>query len=431
MYSAPIKPRIKDLIKFGLSDSSIFIISALVVNAGNYFYNVLLGRTVSPEVFAETGLLVTLLLILSFLGMAFQLVTAKYIVEIDSEDKADFQRNLSSVSIVFGGILGLLTFNYAGPLAHFFNLSSSISIKALSLGIPFYFYLSAIRGFAQGEKKFVSLSLSYQSEMLTRFILTFLLIYGLGLSEGLSVALSISASIFVGSMTCGKPIVSLFPTRLKVLRGVAVFFLFTAGYELVQMLTNYFDLILVKHYFSDEMSGLYTALSLIGRMIYFITWMFVMLLIPGVINLKKEGKPYTYLLNRYLIRIGFLISSLTFVCITFPDFIVSSVFGEGYTYIAPFLWKYALATGLLAMGNIFVYYYLSLGNYKPVMIMGFFAVLQMLAIVFFHSGFHQIINWQIVFMGLALLLLAVYHYHHASGEVKSTPVQFQDLDSPD
>jgi O-antigen/teichoic acid export membrane protein len=386
------------------------MLSALMVNAGNYLYNVLLGRTVSPEIFAETGLLVTLLLILSFLGMAFQLVTAKYIVEIGAADRRDFQKSLSWVSIASGLLLGGLMWFFSPALTSFLNLSAASSIKALALGVPFYFYLSVMRGFLQGQEQFVKLSISYQAEMLSRFAITILLIYSVGLSEAASVALSISASIIIGALTCGKPVMSLGPRKFSGMKALIIFFLFTGGYELVQMLTNYFDLILVKHYFSEEMAGLYTALSLIGRMIYFITWMFVMLLIPEVVNTRKAGHPYQHLLNKYLKYIGLLIAASVVICAICPEFIVSCIFGKSYLSIGQYLWMYALATGMLALGNIFTYYYLSLGNYKPVMIMGVFAVLQIVTITFLHNSFNQIIYLQIIYMGLALMALVGYHY---------------------
>ena len=410
MYSLLARFRVQDYLKINISGSTVFMLSALIVNAGNYLYNVFLGRTVSPEIFAETGLLVTLLLILSFLGMTFQLVTAKYIVEIAAIDRRAFQKTLSWISIASGVVLGGLIWFFSPALTSFLNLSEASSIRALVLGIPFYFYLSVMRGFIQGQEQFVKLSISYQAEMLSRFLITILLIYGLGLSEAISVALSISASIIIGALTCGKPLVDLWPRKFPGMKALVVFFLFTSGYELVQMLTNYFDLILVKHYFSEEMAGLYTALSLIGRMIYFITWMFVMLLIPAVVNKRKEGKPYQHLLNTYLKYIGFLIAASVAVCVICPEFIVSSIFGKSYLSIGQYLWMYALATGMLALGNIFTYYYLSLGNYKPVMIMGLFAVIQMITITFFHDSFYQIIYLQIIYMGLALIGLVGYHY---------------------
>ena len=39
------------------------------------------------------------------------------------------------------------------------------------------------------------------------------------------------------------------------------------------------NILLVKHYFSNNDAGLYSSLALIGRVVYFVAWMFVMLLL--------------------------------------------------------------------------------------------------------------------------------------------------------
>ena len=67
-----------------ISPEQLFMISVLFVNGGNYLYNLILGRFLGPEQFADAAVLVTFLLVLSFLAMTFQLVTAKFSVLLDN-----------------------------------------------------------------------------------------------------------------------------------------------------------------------------------------------------------------------------------------------------------------------------------------------------------------------------------------------------------
>ncbi|GAL74118.1 capsular polysaccharide biosynthesis protein [Nonlabens ulvanivorans] len=60
------------------------MLSVLVVNGGNYIYNLVLGRLLGPAQFADAAILITFLLVLSFLAMTFQLVTAKYAVLLEN-----------------------------------------------------------------------------------------------------------------------------------------------------------------------------------------------------------------------------------------------------------------------------------------------------------------------------------------------------------
>ena len=57
---------ITTLIKKYVKPEQIFMLSVLVVNGGNYLYNLLLGRILGPEKFADAAILVTFLLVLSF-----------------------------------------------------------------------------------------------------------------------------------------------------------------------------------------------------------------------------------------------------------------------------------------------------------------------------------------------------------------------------
>jgi hypothetical protein len=72
------------------------------------------------------------------------------------------------------------------------------------------------------------------------------------------------------------------------------------------------------------------------------------------------------------------------------------------------LWKYALATSMFAISNIFAYYYLSLDRYVPVIISGIFGLLQVALVVFFHESLAQVVFMQIVAMALLLAIQIIF-----------------------
>ena len=178
------------------------------------------------------------------------------------------------------------------------------------------------------------------------------------------------------------------------------FFIITAFYELTQIIINNSDILLVKHYFESYEAGLYASLALIGRIVYFIAWMFVMLLLPTVVQLKKEGKETAPILFKYVGYIAAIASVIVIGCSLFPETAITLLFGKSYLAMAPLLWKYALATGMFAVSNIFAYYYLSLDKYIPVIISGVFGMLQMGLVVFFHESLEQVVHMQIIAMAL-------------------------------
>jgi len=58
---------------FRLAPEQLFMLSGFLVNGGNYLYNLLLGRFLGPSAFSDAAILITFLLVLSFVAMTFQL----------------------------------------------------------------------------------------------------------------------------------------------------------------------------------------------------------------------------------------------------------------------------------------------------------------------------------------------------------------------
>ena len=104
-----------------ISPEKLFMGSVLLVNGGNYLYNLLLGRLLGPEVFADAALLVTLLLVVSFLGMTFQLATAKFAVLFSGNDWTAFQQLMYKYALGFGLLVGVLLFAFAENLSVIFQ----------------------------------------------------------------------------------------------------------------------------------------------------------------------------------------------------------------------------------------------------------------------------------------------------------------------
>ena len=395
-----------------ISPQQLFMISGLVVNGGNYLYNLLLGRLLGPAAFAEAALLITMLLVLSFIGMTFQLGTAKFAVEFTLQEWKNFQTKIYQYAIGSGIIVGIIFLSFSSQLKVVFKTDNSLMFIIFSIGIPLYFVMSVNRGTFQGNHLFKKLSITYQTEMWSRLFLTFLLLFLLPLPPAILVALGITLSFIFGLYPSDFKQVSLFKKvqlPKEQLKRVRSFLFLTAGYELTQIIINNSDILLVKHYFNAVDAGLYASLALIGRVVYFVAWMFVMLLLPAVVQKKKDGEPTKPILFKYVGYISLLSASIVVGCYLFPEFIIKMMFGDAYLSMASLLWQYALATSLFAIANIFAYYFLSLDRYLPVLLTGILGISQIALIVFFHSSLTTVVQVQIIAM-LLLLILQLIHF---------------------
>ncbi len=399
-----------------ISPEQLFMLSVLAVNGGNYLYNLILGRILGPEHFADAAVLITFLLVLSFVAMTFQLVTAKFSVEFENHTFLSFISKIYKNATVVGIGLGVFIIAFSNQLQQLFHTSSSSMFVIFGIGVPLYFLMSVNRGIYQGQKSFKNLSITYQAEMLSRLVITLGLIFLFDIQSSVVIAIGILVSFGFG----------LIPFKLKYFqfksdglievtksKQVRSFFVITAFYELTQIIINNSDILLVKHYFESYDAGLYASLALIGRIVYFIAWMFVMLLLPTVVQLKKEGKATAPILFKYVGYIAAIAAVIVLGCALFPETGINLLFGERYLAMAPLLWKYALATGLFAISNIFAYYYLSLDHYLPVVFSGLFGLLQMGLVIFFHESLEQVVHMQIAAM-FALLIFQVIYFIYDS-----------------
>ncbi|WP_422081024.1 oligosaccharide flippase family protein [Ulvibacterium sp.] len=397
-----------------VSPEQLFMGSVLLVNGGNYLYNLLLGRLLGPEVFAEAALLVTLLLVLSFLGMTFQLATAKFAVLFSDTDWEAFQNMMYRYALGFGLLIGIGLFAFAGNLQQLFQTESDLLFKTFAAGIPMYFFMSVNRGKYQGRQDYRNLSVTYQTEMWSRLLLTLGLLWLVPLSPAFLVALGIALSFVFGLIPSNFKLGSLFKKislSADHKKQVTQFMVLTACYEFTQIIINNSDILLVKHYFEALDAGLYASLALIGRVVYFVAWMFVMLLLPAVVQKQKDGEATAPVLFKYVGYISVLSFSIVCCCALFPEWIIQMMFGEAYLSMAPLLWQYALATSLFAISNIFAYYFLSLDHYVPVMFSGILGISQIALITFFHSSLYMVVQVQIIAM-VALLVAQIIYFAH-------------------
>ncbi|MFI1773304.1 oligosaccharide flippase family protein [Thalassobellus citreus] len=398
---------ISNSLKKSISPEQLFMISVLAVNGGNYLYNLILGRILGPAQFADAAVLITFLLVLSFAAMTFQLVTAKFSVLFENELFKSFISKVYKNALLVGIAMGILIVVFASQLQQVFNTSSSSMFVVFGCGVPLYFLMSVNRGVFQGKKSFKSLSITYQLEMLSRLIITLGLILIFNIQSSVVIAVGILASFLFGLIPFKFS--NMLPQKTLVLskvhsKNIRSFFIITVFYELTQIIINNSDILLVKHYFESYEAGLYASLALIGRIVYFIAWMFVMLLLPTVVQLKKEGKETASILFKYVGYIAVISITIIGVCISFPETIITLLFGDSYIAMAPLLWKYAIATSMFAISNIFAYYYLSLDKYIPVVISGVFGMLQMGLVVFYHDSLEQVVHMQIIAMLMLLVI---------------------------
>ena len=384
----------------------LFMVSIMVVNGGNYVYNLLLGRLLGPEVFADASLLIIFLAVLCLVGTTFQFAITEFAARYTNETCTIFKNYMYLYAIVFGVIAGGYIIIFSESFQAIFQTQNHYIFIIFAFALPLYFVMCVNRGRFQGIQDFGKLTGSYQTETFSKLILTFVLLYLIPLQPTLVIAISIALSFvygFIPSSFNNNLIFSRSNENRPKLNKVKSLIGLTAAFEMTQIVINHSDILLVKHFFNATDAGLYASLALIGRGVYFMSWMFVMLSLPAVFQKKQDGMPAAPVLLNYILSIGTLALSILLACYFVPELIITLTFGEGYVSMAPLLWQYTLATSLFAISNIFTYYYLLQSQYTPVILSGVFGISQIILIIINHSSLAVVVQGQIALM-LGLLL---------------------------
>ncbi len=400
-------------------DGLLTLVSITGVNALNYGLNLVLGRFLGPEGFAQANILATIVLILSFMGVAVQMTSAQHIAQKTDDHaaqegfKAWYNRSVLWLSLAVTAIGVLLSFVLPGYLH-----MEQLPLLMIFIGIPFYFHLCAQRGYFQGAQRFLPFSMTFITETVGRLVVT---LGGLYLAHLYAPEYKILA---VGLGFLFSFLISFAYTRWQDSSGITLmdieipkktlfrFVIAISLYELSQILINNCDVILVKHFFDEHRAGMYASIALIGRIVYFGTWTIVTLLFPKVIEKEMKGESHTGLFYGSLAIVLGCGAVITFMCFWQGALIMQLLFGDAYADAAPLLWRYALSTTVFAGANVFAYYYMSLKKYLPVAISLIAGILQISVINYLHSSIEMVINVQIVLMSSLLLIMLVYHMIH-------------------
>jgi len=400
-----------------LGDGGFLFVSTLVVNIGNYGLNLLLGRFLGPSEFAAANILATLVLVLSFIALGFQLATAKFVAEYRADQQLSkeiaFVAWMKKFAIIFSVSISVLLLVCQENIANYLNFKTTTPLLLLFVAVPLYIDMSVSRGHYQGSNQFRKLAHTYIAEMLARLASTVVLVYICSqyhpswMIEAIAIGFifAFGAAAYFGR----TPISTYFKTsNFAHSRQVFTFLGVVAMYEFSQIIINNSDVLLVKHFFDNKEAGLYASLAMIGRVVFFATWTIVTLLFPKVIEKEKKGESHIQLFWSSVATVAMFGLLIIIVCYFLDTSIVSMLFGSAYIITAPLLYKYAIATTLFSCANVFVYYHMSLENYVPVLISLLIGVSQIVGIYIYHQSMEQIILVQILLMAMMLIAMIIY-----------------------
>lgn len=387
-----------------LSGSIIMLLSTSLVSVLNFGFNVAMARMLGPAQFGHVTAAVTLLMLASAITLAFQLVCAKFVARNDAlGEKISVYRSLLGKAWVVSVAVGAGLFTLQRPVAGYLHIPDHWILAVLAIGISAYVPLGVRRGGLQGICSFGRLSANFIIEAVVKVVIAVLLValgYGVIGAVG-AISGSILAAYLLPRMPLEfstRPQTALQPASFHEGMQATVFFI-------GQVIINNIDILLVKHFFAPELAGLYAAVALVGRVLYFAAWSVVSAMFP----ISAAAKPREEDPNVILVPLLFVLAiSIVFImgASFFPDFIIDTIFGGKFSESGALLTLYAAATGLYALSVVLMTYEMSRRIANTGWLQLIFSGILILAIGVFHQTLRDVIVVQIVLMAAMLMLVS-------------------------
>lgn len=361
-----------------------------------------------PDSYGILGAILSLLIIFTVPGTVITLTLTQIISEQNEEKKCGRIKYVLFSSMKILTYLGLCIFIFfiliSSILKNLLNLPSEIPIICLGFSLIFITILPSPRGLLQGLQKFNSLGLNIALE---KFLLCFFgalfIFFGMGVNGAI---LSYGIAPFIMLFFALIPLASIIRRKSESVDLSIYKYAFSIGiFSLCITIMSNIDTLFVRMFFTGDESGYFTAMKMLGEVIYFSALALGGVLLPKVSVLDLSNKSHEYLLRKALIYFGlFFLTVLTAFALA-PNLIIQTFFGEAYTSISEYLLSYTFSMGVLSLAIIFMFYDISVKRSAFTYPLVLFTLIQITLLMGFHKTIDQIINIQILVFCMLLVTI--------------------------
>jgi len=389
--------------------SGIMFSATIVANLLGYLFHLYMGRSLGPAGYGILGSLLAAFYVLFIPLGAISTVVTKFTSEFKAREEYG-----KVASLLFFGMRKLFRYTIlifiglslsSWLIANFLRIPSPFPVILMGLVLAFAAVLSIPRGVLRGLQKFGQLGLNISLETLIRLLLGVLLVsVGLGVNGAiLAYGLGYLAAILL-TLT---PLGFLFHLRNETIDVSRIYKFSLPALTMsvcLAVMTNV-DLIFVKHFFTSEEAGVYTVISVLGKVMFFVSSAFTIPMFPLVSELHTRGENTLPILKKssiYVILFSGIVLAAYWLS---PSFIINTLYGSAYSAAAPLLGTFGIAMGLIALVMVYTAYLLALKDMRFIKVLLGCTFLEIVLLGLFHRTLLQVVHVLILTNGLTLFLL--------------------------
>ncbi len=355
-----------------LRHSFLLMIAANVGNLASVFFQMYVGRRLSPS---EYGILASMLGLIMMAGMplgalgnVLTFFSAHLVRANRSGDIMALVRWWTALMLVITLAFLMIGIFCSRSLAVFFQLPDKTPLFWTFGVLVVAMFASVINGALQGKQAFGWSALAGMIWAVARLGVGVLFVGGISATAALALA-GHGAGVLIGALTGliglkivlrdERPTQSALPAAWGYLWGTLITLAFFA------FLMNA-DILMIKHFFEPNQSGLYARAGTIGRIIIFLPMPIAGALFPKVVSYGELQREHLRLLGRALCYAALVILPAVLVCVVFPALPLGILYHDWQP--APAMVRLLRATVLamtpLGMASVFVYFELAQNRFR-------------------------------------------------------------------
>jgi O-antigen/teichoic acid export membrane protein len=395
--------------------SAFYYFGNFFLSFSRYLFHLVLLRLLVPSEYGEFLSYLSLLYLLSIPTGTVANVVTKFVSEFkgkgDSTSVNQFfyylLKIISPVTIILGSLLIL----FSGPLAGLFK-AHSMAFIILGVSVFISLFQTIINSYIIAFQKFIFQTVvGFVGVLLTIFFSVVFIKLGMGATGAvLGQLLAGTISSLILFLSIRQSIIPRVIQKNKSKFNLAGFtgysFIFALG--TASLIST--DILMVRALFNSHISGIYSSLSILGRMILFGLTPLSALVLP-IASHRHAQNTNT---KTIFVKLGVVILSFGTIGASifsfFPVPIITLLSGASYLEASPLLSFFAFSMAFLAFSQFILTYLMATGQPQANIFLLTATILQPVAIYFFRYSFESAVKANFALQFILFFSLTVFVY---------------------
>jgi len=393
----------------------ILIGGNFLANVGAYLYHLFMGRLLTPGDYGALQSLISLLNIFAVPLLTLNIIVTKSVAGFVGRGEqgkiSHLFHRLQKMLLVIALIGGIVFFIFAKPVLAFLHIESWTSFLLLDIVLFFGLLATLNRAALQGLSKFFTLTTTQFIETYGRLVLGIAAVsLGFRATGAFGAFMLAAVASYVYTSWALRP----YTTKKEVTASVSIRSMLPYGllslFTMLSVVSLYnIDVILVRHFFSSYESGLYAALSILGKIIFFGSAPVTIAMFPLVAEAHAKGETYHKIFVKSLFLVLGIAGSATILFSSNPTMAIQTLVGKQYLAAAPYLATFSMFLSLCAVVYLLANFFLSIHKVLPAYIIGTAAIVQIVLITIVHPSLSTVILISLGTLSAVTVALLIYY----------------------